>query len=224
MIRLLYPTVRPEQLKATYGQWISSAAEPEQITLKIAVNTYEERQKLSEFNDVMVVGSKRRGAPYSVFRLYQALSAEESDIVVLVCDDIHAPPSWDAWLISQFSGQSDAIIVNDGGQFGPCVTQPIMTFGCVLKLNRVVNHPSYNHFFADAELHANLSEMGVLRDLRTSGGPMFEHRNWAWGKRDKDQHDEYNISRWTEDEHNMHSRMGLPLARRLEIDKQFFDL
>jgi hypothetical protein len=209
-------------MKSTCEQWMTTAARRDQLRIKVAVNTEEDRLRLSEFEDVLVIGTKRRGAPYPVYRLFQAVEGEAEDIVVLVSDDTYAPPSWDDWLREQFAGHDDAIIINDGGQYGACVTQPIMTFGCVLRLNRVINHPSYHHFCADAELFRNLCELGLVRDLRGSPGPVFEHRNWAWGKRQKDEHDEHNCSLWGVDEQNMQARLRLPVAERLKVDLQIF--
>ncbi len=220
MIHLMCPTVRPAMMKTAIAQWLGTASRPDRVRLRLAVNTEEDRKKLSEFDDVLVIGNKRRGAPYPVFRLGQAVVGEPGDIVVLVSDDTFAPQGWDAWLVEVFSGRNDAIIINDGGQFGPCITQPIMTYTCLLKLNRVINHPSYHHFCADAELHTNLCEMGLVRDLRRNGSPVFEHRNWAWGKRPKDEHDLHNVSMWGVDEKNMHERLRMPVADRLRFDLQ----
>jgi hypothetical protein len=186
-----------------------------------AVNTDEDRSKLQDFGDVLVIGNKRLGAPYAVFRLFQAVEGRPEDIVVLVSDDTFAPPSWDDWLEEKFEGHDDAIIIDDGGQYGECITQPILTYGCVLKLNRVVNHPSYHHFCADQELFINLRELGLVRDLRKESGPIFEHRNWAWGKREKDHHDERNVSLWATDEKNLRARVCLPVAERLKVDPDF---
>jgi hypothetical protein len=223
-IHLLCPTVRPEMMKSTLEQWITTAVRKDRIRIKVAVNTDEDRSRLlySLFSDILVIGTKRPGAPYAVFRLFQAVEGLPEDIVVLVSDDTFAPTSWDDWLEKQFDGHDDAIIVDDGWQYGACVTQPIMTYGCVLKLNRVVNHPSYNHFCADAELFVNLSEMGLVRDLRRGSGQLFEHRNWAGGKRAKDKHDERNISLWGVDEHNQRTRLSLPVKERLKVDPSFF--
>jgi hypothetical protein len=202
-----------------YEHWIATAAHPENTKVKIAVNTAEDRESLGVFEDVIVAGDKRRGAAYPTHLLYRSLEARPEDIIVLVADDTFSPQGWDEWLTEQFREHDDAIVVNDGGQFGPCITQPIMTFGCVLKLNRVVLHPSYFHFCADVELYNNLSEMGLLRDLRRSEGPVFEHRNWSWGKRNRDGHDDYNCSMWGRDEGNLRSRMGMPISERLKVSE-----
>lgn len=67
MIRLLWPTVRPEIMKKTYKHWIDTAAKPDRINIKIAVNTKEHRDQLTEF-DVMVIGNERRGPVYATSR------------------------------------------------------------------------------------------------------------------------------------------------------------
>src|SRR4029077_7444565 len=113
-IHLLCPTVRPEMMKSTLVQWMATAVQADRIRVKIAVNTDEDRSRLLGFNDVLVIGSKRPGAPYAVFRLFQAVEGLPEDIIVLVSDYTFAPPSWDDWLEKQFDGHDDAIIVDDG--------------------------------------------------------------------------------------------------------------
>lgn len=218
MIQLLWPTIRPDVMKSTWRHWMDHAARPDDIRLKIAVNTQDHRDALREFPDALVLGDDRRGASAAAYALFKALEADPRDIVVFGADDIFAPPGWDEWLRSQFADYDGAIVVNDGGQYGPCVTQPILTFACVLRMNRAVIHPAYRHFYADAELYANLSEMGALRDLRATS-PLFEHRNWAWGKREKDAYDTANTDAWGRDCENYEARMRMPLAERLKVDE-----
>jgi len=221
-IHLLWPTVRPEAMKAAYRHWMEAAIRKDWIRLKLAVNSESDRAHLAEFPDVLVLGAKRRGAAFATYSLFKEVAGEPGDVVVFAADDIFAPPSWDDWLVAQFAGRDDAIIVNDGGQYGPCVPQPIMTYSCVLRMNRAVIHPSYQHFCADSELYTNLSEMGALRDLRASP-TVFEHRNWAWLKRAKDEHDEYNIGVWARDAENLHARLQMPLSERLKVDEAAVD-
>lgn len=218
MIHLLWPTIRPEMMKATHRHWIDSAARTDDIRVKIAVNTTAHREALNAFPDVLVLGDERRGAAYATYALCRSLEADLRDIVVFGADDVYAPTRWDEWLRAQFADDDGAIVVNDGGQFGPCVTQPILTFACVLRLNRAVIHPSYRHFYGDAELFANLSELGALRDLRSTS-PLFEHRNWAWGKREKDAYDVANTDAWGRDCENYEARMRMPLGERLKVDE-----
>jgi hypothetical protein len=219
MIHLLWPTIRPETMKTTLNHWRSTATKPENIALTIAVNTREQGLPLKDLGRVMVIGDRRRGTAYPAYRLFSTLNAEPTDIVVCATDDVFPSQGWDQWLVERLQGQEDAIIVNDGGQYGACCGQPTMTFACVEKLNRIVVHPSYNHFYADAELYHNLTELGSVRDLRGDPGAIFEHRNWAWGKREKDDYDEANCSLWGQDEANFNARMGLPIAERLKIDE-----
>ncbi len=217
MIHLLCPTIRPDTMKAVIAEWLAAARDRNSLRLKFAVNTEADRAKLAEFDDVLVVGDKRRGACYAVYRLGVDLKGAPGDLVVLVCDDTFPVPAWDDWLRGVFDGHDDAVIVNDGGQFGPCATQPMMTYGCLLKINRLICHPSYHHFCADAELYANLVDLGLGRNVRQDG-PLFEHRNWAWNKRVKDQHDEHNLSLWDTDRRNMLARLRLPVAQRLIVE------
>jgi hypothetical protein len=220
MIYLLWPTIRPETMISTHKHWLSTAAKPADIKVKIAVNIPEHGDPLHALGDVLVVGDRRRGTAYPAFRLFNSLEADPADIVVCATDDVFPSPQWDEWLVEHFRGHEDAIIINDGGQYGACCGQPTMTYACVQKLKRIVIHPSYHHFYADAELYNNLMELGAVRDLRGSSGVVFEHRNWAWGKREKDAYDDANCSRWGRDEANFNARMRLPLVERLKVDEQ----
>ncbi len=215
MIHLLWPTVRPVKMLETHSHWIETASDARLIKTLVAVNTAEQAAQLTDF-EVLVVGDEHCGAAYATAKLGQAVQGSPTDIVILVSDDMFAPANWDSWLRSQFSSWDGAIIVNDGYQGGGCVTLPIMTFSCLLKLNRFIYHPSYQHQFADAELYRNLLDLGLLRDLRKLGSPLFEHKHWACGKRGYDHVDQLANNHGGADDANFARRMQLEIQDRLK--------
>lgn len=216
MIRLLWPTVRPEIMKRTYKHWINTALKPGRITVKIAVNIEKHRNQLTEFNDVMVIGNKRRGPAYATSKLAKAIEGKPRDIIILVSDDFYSPPKWDIWLDKQFKNFSGALMVRDAWQQGGCVTIPIMTYRCLLKLNRIIYHPSYTWQFSDEELYHNLRGLKMLRNLRDKKHPLFEHKHWCNGKRKFDGNDTFGTKSGGVDHKNFKRRMRLKIQERLK--------
>lgn len=216
MIHLLWPTVRPETMKLTYKHWMDTAKYKDKIKIKIAVNTLLQRHQLNEFEDIMIIGEKRKGPTLAVYRLGQSIMCDSpNDILVVVSDDFYSPANWDEWLYEKFKTWGDAILVNDGYQFGGCVTIPIMTYKCLLKLNRIIYHPSYMWQFSDAELYENLIALRLLKSFR-SEKVLFEHRHWAMAKRKFDEHDRLGSAYGGQDLNNFSNRMKLKVEQRLK--------
>ena len=214
MFRIIWPTIRPQVMRETYAHWVANADRLKDVTVKIAVNTEQERTFLPEFNDVLVVGDDRRGPCHAVHKLCMALEPDPGDVVILASDDFYPKPGWDTWVLEHLKDFDGALMVNDGVQTRPMLTIPIMTQKCFLALNRVLNHPSYNCCRADVELHSNLAEMDLVKSLRHLP-VMFEHRHYSNGKRWKDANDEYALKMWPDDVAIHRRRMTMPLADRL---------
>jgi hypothetical protein len=173
-----------------------------------------QRQQLSEFENVFIVGDERKGPAYASYVLGKELLTDFEDILILASDDFYPPLNWAEYLKSvPFKG---ALLVNDGHQFGGCVTIPIMTYECLLRLNKIIYHPSYHWQFADAELYQNLYEMNLLLDIRTTS-PVFEHRHWARGLRPIDAQDEPGARLRDYDIINYQYRSKLSLDARLIV-------
>lgn len=215
MIHLLWPTIRPAVMKQTYTHWCKTACDPKQIMVHIAVNTPQQREELGEFSSVYIVGDSRKGPVYATSVLAKMIQGQLKDIIILVSDDFFSPPNWDRWLCKIFEDFKGGIIVNDGYQMGNCVTIPIMTYDCLLKLNRIIYHPSYTWQYSDEELYHNLNEMRLLKNVR-SNGLTFEHRHWVLNKRAQDEHDQVGIKSGGQDEANFKRRMRLPVRLRLQ--------
>ena len=216
MIKLLWPTVRPEVMKQTYKHWIDTAAKQNRISIKIAVNTQEQRDQLTGFKDVIIIGDKRRGPVYATSRLAKEVEGEPKDIVILVSDDFYSPPKWDIWLDKQFKNHNGALMVRDTWQQGDCITIPIMTYSCLLKLNRIIYHTSYTWQFSDEELYHNLHDLKLLKSMRNKKYPIFEHRHWCNGKRKFDGNDVFGTKSGGADNKNFRQRMKMKVQERLK--------
>lgn len=215
-IHLLWPTIRPEKMTKTHTCWIENAVHPTNIKTKIAVNTKEHRQLLPNFKDVLIVGDERRGPAYPAFKLGRAVEGKNDDIIILASDDFFAPPKWDVWLCDQFKDFDGAIIVDDGYQYGGCITIPIMTLSTLIRINRIIYNPVYTWMYSDVELFNNLKELKCVKDLRRSDGLVFEHKHWANAKRKPDNHDQVGLKAGGKDAGLYHKRMNMSLGERLK--------
>jgi len=204
-------------MKETYEHWMSNAKCPDKTTIKIAVNTQDQRDQLKEFDNVIVVGDEHRGVTHAACELSRSTVANPNDIIMLISDDFYAFKDWDVWVRKQLSTFDGCLMVNDGYQEGNCITIPIMTYNCLLRLNKILYHTSYRHEYSDVELYDNLAAMGLVKNLRTPNMPTFKHKHWANGMREFDEADKKAIHVGGVDIANYNKRKKMPLNKRLEI-------
>lgn len=222
-IKLIWATVRPDFMRETYKYWIDNAKNKDLIDLKIAVNTEEQRNKLSEFDDVIITNQKHIGTVYPAYLLTQSLIANDNDIVILASDDFYPPKFWDEFLISKLRGKTGCYFVNDGYQtptlteIKASITIPIMTYDCLCKLNKTLYSLEYYHYYGDTELYYNLINLDLLIDERIDNPDIiFEHKNCVTGKRHSDEFDaKYNAFMYV-DRFTFNSRIKLPVEDRIK--------
>jgi hypothetical protein len=168
----------------------------------------------------MIVGDEKPGVAYATHCLSQSVIARHEDIIILASDDMRPPRSWDTWVLEHFrEGFDGCLLVNDGYQTGECVTLPIMTYGCLLRLNKIIYHPAYSHAFSDNELYDICSELGLLKNLRQPNQPVFEHVHWDAGKRAIDAVDERVKALFWIDKEIYQKRKSLSVVEKLRVDK-----
>jgi len=184
---------------------------PNNHTLLVGVNTEEHKLRI-RVGEVVVTGDVQ-GVTHSCQRLADMVEGPDTDVVILASDDFYPPKNWDRWIIDTIEDPS-AILVADGYYRNEAVTIPIMTMGCLKRLNRVIYHTSYVHNYSDQELYYNLLELDLLVDLRDKS-PCFEHRNWANKKRRADEVDRPLMDSAKDDGINWNRRMKLTLQERL---------
>jgi hypothetical protein len=166
----------------------------------------------------MQVGNDKPGVAGPTYQLSRTVEAQPRDIVILGSDDMRPAPFWDVWVTKQFDGFDGCLLVNDGYQIGECVTIPIMTFGCLQRLNKIIYHPAYSHAYSDSELYDVLKEMNLLKNLRMEG-VVFEHIHWvANNKRVKDEWDHRAVSHFYEDQALYNKRKMLSLEEKLKVE------
>lgn len=233
MIHILWCTLRPAQFQHAHTEWIKKADSPEKIQTYVAVNWKEHADQLREYlnkNYLITVNTNKIGVCYPSYELSSKLGikmgvANDNDIVIFASDDFMAPQGWDTYLTSKLDGKGDVgLMVRDGYQLPDssnmlhaAITIPIMTYGCLKKLNMTIYHPVYNHMFSDCELYNNLKDLGLLYDDRINDTTIFEHLHHAAGKRNADQADQAYNAKWKDDEITWNKRKLLPVEKRIEI-------
>lgn len=233
MIHILWCTLRPQQFKQMHSEWIYRADKPEDIQTYVAVNWQEHATELKEYlskNYLITLNTNKIGVCYPSYQLSSSLGVkmgkcEDSDIVIFASDDFMAPKGWDTYLKNKLGGKGDVgLMVRDGYQLPDssnmlhaAITIPIMTYGCLKKLNMTIYHPAYNHMFSDCELYNNLKELDLLYDDRLNDETVFEHLHYAAGKRQADGADQAYNSKWQEDDITWNKRKIMPVEKRLEV-------
>ena len=220
MIVIVWPTVRPQTFKEVHKLWMDRADHPENIRTIVAVNNYEQAHHLTDYDipidDIEVTYSERRGVVDSAYLVTKDLKAEPDDIIILASDDMYAPKHWDTWLLQRFNGFDGCLVVDDGFQYGPKVTLPILTFSCLEKLNKAIYHPSYFHLFSDEEMFHNVKDLGLMKVTRNTG-VIFEHKHYGNSKRKRDDEDNKAKVTYQWDQNNFNERMKLPVEDRIKI-------
>lgn len=232
MIHILWATIRPEQFKNAHSEWIRRSDAPDNIKTYVAVNWVEHADNLRDYlkNDyIITLNTNKIGVCYPSYQLSSNLGikmgvVDESDIVIFASDDFLPPENWDNYLIDKFKDNSGLLMVRDGYQLPdssnmlyPAITIPIMTFESLLKLNKIIYHPKYNHMFSDVELYFNAKDLGILIDDRLNDETVFEHLHYAAGKRNSDEADRAYNQKWKEDEITWNIRKLLPVEERIKI-------
>ena len=227
MINILWATIRPFTFINIYKIWLEKSNNYKDIKTHVCVNSQSDADLIkSYYSDVelIVINSTRRGVCEPSYLLSSKLEGEKDDIVVFASDDFTPPNAWCNYLVNKLKGKEGGLMVRDGYQLPdssnmlfPSITIPIMTYGCLLKLNKVIYNPVYFHMFSDSELYMNLKELGLLIDDRMSDNTIFEHHHYAAGKRNADVADQSYNDKWKDDEITWNKRKLLPVEERIKI-------
>lgn len=227
MIHLLWCTIRPEIFKTTHDFWIKKAKNPSDIKTHVAVNWSDHfnviKKYLKNSDKIVRVDTNQIGVCYPSYVLSSNLKYNEDDIIVFGSDDFYPPDNWDEYLHKKLDGKEGGLMVRDGYQLPdssnmlfPAITIPIMTGGCLTKLNKTIYSPKYTHMFSDCELYNNLKDLNLLIDDRLMDETIFEHRHYAAGKRSADQNDQMYSIKWKEDELTWNNRRLMLVEERIK--------
>ena len=225
-IHILWATIRPEVFNEVYTEWINKADSKDNIIPHILVESEEDKNKITAVpkNRVIVEKSKVKGVAYPSYVLSSRLNGyglSDKDIVIFASDDFHPMDSWDTALYKEYVNFDGGLQVNDknGAQAKDIVTIPIMAYSTLKKLNHIIYHPVYNHCWSDNELHLNLKEMGLLRDISVTKPEIyFNHKHFVNMGREKDKSDEHNMLTNFTGNNIWKIRQTISLEERLKVE------
>lgn len=218
MIHILWSTVRPQQFSNAYNMWKVFAHDPSQLKLKVAVDNGGDKNYLQDekVKDITIVDNPKHGVVLPIYRLCEQLNdLADDDLIILASDDFTPPRGWDIYLYDQFENFDGVFKVNDG-PMKPIVTLPVLTYKAFKQLNRVIYHPAYNHMFSDQEMHDVVHELGICKHASASD-PLFTHRHYVNGMREKDQFDERLMDKFKESRILYQERRKLSIEERLKV-------
>ncbi len=219
MINVIWPTVRPEIAMAQSQKWLDAANDPGQVNIEFGVNSDVDAEKIriDAFRSICVVPGLPPGiTATATFMTRNAMKeAPDDGVVVLASDDFEAPEGWDDHLLDQTG--PGAIIVNDGYAVSTdIIPLPVVTGAYLRKLNGIIYHPAYHHFFSDQELFDIVSKLGAV-NLRGTKCPAFSHKHWSFAGRKKDEFDVRNSAWWNQDKATYEKRKTWSVEQCLEL-------
>lgn len=223
MIYILWCTIRPQQFLKFHEEWIKRSSKNIEIKTLVAVNWQEHADILKEF-DVKVVKTDKIGVCYPSYILSSSLECDNNnDVIVFASDDFLPPQNWDVYITEKLKDVDGCLFVPDGYQLedssnmiDPCITIPIMNWGCLKKLNKVIYNPAYNHMFSDNELFLNCKDMDMIINCYPDN-IQFLHVHHSAGLRGVDMADKHYHSKWKVDQETWNVRKKLPLEERLKV-------
>ncbi len=236
-IYLLFATIRPNMFCETYKIWMerleNATAFSSNLKTIVGVNSIDDanitKRVLNEADSVIRVKTNKIGVCYPSYILSSSLKDEkdinDNDIIIFASDDFIPCMNWETYLISKLDGKEGCLNLRDGYQLPDSsnmrdfiISLPIMTYGCLKKLNYIIYNPCYVHMCSDAELYLNVKELGLLIDDRLTDETTFEHYHWVNNKRSPDQNDQkYNMN-FAADEALWQKRKLMRVEDRLKIN------
>ncbi len=226
MIKLLWPTVRPQVAIGAAKKWAELSTDLKNFDLVFCVNTTEhQRVFLDSGYPAALLEGARPGIAHTATLMTCAVLeyCSPKDIIVLASDDFTCEPGWDEHLKNQYAFEwQGALIVNDCyPKTTNIIPLPILSGAALRRLNGVVYHPAYNHFFSDQELFYVCTGLGLVKNLRGTDAPKFEHKHWSFGGRKKDEFDHRNNGWWAADSATYEKRKSLPVEEKLKLPEWF---
>lgn len=201
--------------------WPSARVGKFNVGKKIWIDRANDTDKVAFWPDFVVTERPGVCAPAHKIakQIVEMKDLPDSDIVVLASDDFIPPEGWDEFLRDSFRSHDGALIVNNGNPpyRGPVVDLPIMTVVCLRKLNGIIYHPEYYHNYADNELWDVLHELKLVKNLRGTSTPVFQHEHWRTKHRERDEVDDRTQAHAEDDRLTYERRKVLPVSERLKI-------
>jgi len=228
-IYICWASIRPHAVKEVSKEWLENCVFKENLYWKIAMASEEQKAEVEALNipncDVIAVTDKV-SYNHAITQITLNLEMNDEDILIVVSDDMYCFSGWDMYLRQRFEEWQGAIFINDGcGIYSRIITLACMTFACIKKLNKIIYHPVYTHFYSDDEAYWNLLELGLLQDNRSLQDEhgnfidpaYFQHKHYGTDGTRPDIHDNRYKQSYTTDGHIFHKRRNMPIHERLKL-------
>jgi len=208
---------------------MDKSSKNETIKTYVCVNTQTQKdsilKSLPSLDVVITDKPDRIGVAYPSYYLSSRVEGNSDDVVIFASDDFLPPNNWDKYISEKLKGREGCLMVNDGYQAldfsnmaEPVFSIPIMTYSALLKMNKIIYNPVYNHLCSDAEHYLNAEQLKLIIDERLQDKDfVFEHFHWSNGKRNPDQNDQNYYSKFENDKHKWEIRRKLSLNERLQV-------
>jgi len=208
---------------------MDKSSKNETIKTYVCVNTQTQKdsilKSLPSLDVVITDKPDRIGVAYPSYYLSSRVEGNLEDVVIFASDDFLPPNNWDKYISEKLKGREGCLMVNDGYQAldfsnmaEPVFSIPIMTYSALLKMNKIIYNPVYNHLCSDAEHYLNAEQLKLIIDERLQDKDfVFEHFHWSNGKRNPDQNDQNYYSKFENDKHKWEIRRKLSLNERLQV-------
>ena len=228
-IRVIWPTIRPKVAIENATDWDKKSVGKDAVFV-FGTNSKQDTDALFEGRferaEFYTFPCARPGVCETVTRMIKhelnEFEINDDSIVVLASDDFEAPDHWNAHLIEQFKDFDGALIVEDGYKVDTnIIPLPVVSGAFLKKLNGIIYHPDYYHFFSDQEFFELVTEMKAVKNLRGTGALKFSHKHWSFGGRKKDAFDLRNNIRWREDKATYERRQKLSIEEKLKLPEWF---
>jgi hypothetical protein len=208
---------------------MDKSSKNETIKTYVCVNTQTQKDSilktLPSLDVVITDRPDRIGVAYPSYYLSSRVEGNSDDVVIFASDDFLPPNNWDKYISEKLKGREGCLMVNDGYQAldfsnmaEPVFSIPIMTYSALLKMNKIIYNPAYNHLCSDAEHYLNAEQLKLIIDERSEDKDfVFEHFHWSNGKRNPDQNDQNYYSKFENDKDRWEIRRKLSLNERLQV-------
>lgn len=224
-MHILWPTVRPAMAADRARKWIATASKPDSLHFNFCVGGGDESHltRLTAKNKVIwSLKSPHPGVCHPATKMTRACVLADDDILILASDDFEpVSAGWDGSVRGAFKPDGPGCLLNDGYRPGTNIVPiPVITGRLLKKLNGIVYHPAYRHFFSDQELYDILIEMGEIVEQR-EGQALFKHLHHSFDGRRRDIHDANNQNGWSRDKKMYWERKRMTLDSKLKFPETF---
>ena len=161
IIALVHASARPEKWKAARDRYLNKAANPHRVRHWLCFDLRQQRAFAESCVDaptLWIINDDRPDATTATNVCARAALASNSDLLVLVCDDMDAPLNWDDELVQRVPDFSKPCVLHvstglKNNDDDGLISHPICT-AAYARLDAYFFYPEYPSVWADADWSA----------------------------------------------------------------------